>query len=383
MLRRKYTYRLSLAVTLSLLTELLLALLLALGWFILIPTIPGMRLANEGLMIVFAVGPVITLLFLLVFWWKKRALERFSSPKMLRHLTPSISTGKPVFKFLLIRGAVFFLTIALVNPQIGSKMTEAKQEGIDLMIAIDVSNSMLSEDIKPNRLERARRGVSQLMDKLYGDRVGIIVFAGDAYVQLPITTDFSAARMFLNTITTDIVPVQGTSIGAAINLAMESFDFENGAQKAIMIISDGEDHEAEALDAAQQAAEKGVIIHTIGMGTVQGGPIPIYNGRQQTGYKKDKNGNTVVTRLNERMLQDIATAANGQFVRASTSQMGINVLLEEIDEMNKTEFGTTTYSEYEDRFQVFLAIALVLLLVEAAMTNKRSKWREKINLFES
>lgn len=383
MLSRKYTYRLSLAVTTILMTELALAILLAVGWFVLVPVIPGMRLANPQWMGVFVAGPLMTMVFLGVFWWKKRALERFSSPKMLQYLVPSISTGKPVFKFILFRTAVFFLTIALVNPQIGSKMTEAKQEGIDLMVAIDVSSSMLAEDIKPNRLERARRGISQLMERLAGDRLGIIVFAGDAYVQLPTTTDFSAARMFLNTINTDIVPVQGTSIGAAIDLAIESFDYENGAQKAIVVISDGEDHEAAALDAAGRAAEKGVIIHTIGMGTVQGGPIPLFNGRQQVGYKKDKNGNTVVTRLNERMLQDIATAANGQFVRASTSEMGINVLLEEIDKMNKTEFGTTTYAEYEDRFQAFLAIALVLLLIETMLTNKRSKWREKIKLFES
>lgn len=383
MAQRKNTYRLSTAVVVTVLTEIILAALLAFGYFVLMQMIPGMKLDRPEMMTVFAAGPVVSLLFLLMFWWKKRALSKFSSPEMLKHLAPMLSTGKPVFKFVFFRLALFFLTIALVNPQIGSKMTEVKQEGIDLMIAIDVSNSMLSEDIKPNRLERARRGVAQLIDKLYGDRVGIIVFAGDAYVQLPITTDFSAARMFLNTITTDIVPVQGTSIGAAINRSMESFDFDNGAQKAIIVISDGEDHEAAALEAAKKAAEKGVIIHTIGMGTAQGGPIPIYNGRNQTGYKKDKEGRTVITRLDEKMLQDIATAGNGQFVRASTAQMGINVLLEEIDSMNKTEFGTVSYAEYEDRFQIFLIIALVLLLIEQLVSERRSKWREKFKLFES
>ena len=383
MAQRKNTYRLSTAVVVTVLTEIILAALLAFGYFVLMQMIPGMKLDRPEMMAVFAAGPVVSLLFLLMFWWKKRALSKFSSPEMLKHLAPMLSTGKPVFKFVFFRLALFFLTIALVNPQIGSKMTEVKQEGIDLMIAIDVSNSMLSEDIKPNRLERARRGVAQLIDKLYGDRVGIIVFAGDAYVQLPITTDFSAARMFLNTITTDIVPVQGTSIGAAINRSMESFDFDNGAQKAIIVISDGEDHEAAALEAAKKAAEKGVIIHTIGMGTAQGGPIPIYNGRNQTGYKKDKEGRTVITRLDEKMLQDLATAGNGQFVRASTAQMGINVLLEEIDSMNKTEFGTVSYAEYEDRFQVFLIIALVLLLIEQLVSERRSKWREKFKLFES
>lgn len=379
----KKTYRMQLAVILTVITELVISGLIAVGYFVLLQVIPGTKLDRPELMALFAVGPVMSLIFLLLFWWKKRAMKAFSSSAMLQHLAPLLSTGKPVFKFLLFRWAVFFLTIAVINPQVGSKMTEAKQEGVDLMIAIDVSNSMLSEDIKPNRLTRARRGVSQLIDKLYGDRVGIVVFAGDAYVQLPITTDYSAARMFLNTINTDIVPVQGTSIGAAIDLSLESFDFDNGAKKAIIIISDGEDHEAEALEAAKRADEKEVIIHTIGMGTEQGGPIPIYNGRRQTGYKKDKEGKTVITRLNEKMLQDLSTATDGEFVRASTAQMGINVLLEEIRGMNKTEFGSVTYSEYEDRFQIFLAIALVLLLLEWLVAERKSKWREKFNLFES
>lgn len=383
MARKPHTYRLSAAVVVAVLTELVLAGLWALGYFVFLQTIPGVRLDKPELMWLFATGPLLSLLFVFLIWWKKRAVEAFSSPAMLEHLAPLLSTGKPVLKYALFRWAIFFLTIAVINPQMGSKMTEAKQEGIDLMIALDVSNSMLSEDIKPNRLIRAKRGIAQLVDKLYGDRVGIIVFAGDAYVQLPITTDYSAARMFLNTINSQIVPVQGTSIGAAVDLALESFDFDNGAQKAIIVISDGEDHEAEALEAAQRADEKEVVIHTIGMGTEQGGPIPLYQGRRQVGYKKDKQGNTVITRLDEEMLQDISTAAAGQFVRASTSQMGINVLLEEIRGMNKTEFGTVTYSEYEDRFQVFLAAALVLLLLEWLIAERKSKWRRKFNLFES
>lgn len=383
MAKKKTTYRLSMAVTIAVIAEVLLAGFLAVGYFVLLQVIPGMKLDRPELMLLFVAGPIVTVLFLSMLWWKKRAMGQFSSTEMLRYLSPMLSTGKPLLKFLLFRLALFFLTIAVINPQIGSKMTEAKQEGIDLMIAIDVSSSMLSEDIKPNRLIRARRGVSQLIDKLYGDRIGIVVFAGDAYVQLPVTTDYSAARMFLDMINTDIVPVQGTSIGSAIDLSLESFDFENGAQKAIIIISDGEDHEAEALEAAKRAAEKDVVIHTIGMGTQQGGPIPLYNGGQKTGYKKDKEGKTVITRLDEKMLQDISTAANGEFVRASTAQMGINALLEEIKSMNKTEFGSVTYSEYEDRFQIFLAIALVLLLLEWLVAERKSKWREKFKLFES
>lgn len=381
MKKRKYTYRLSFAVLTTVIVEVILAVFLAVGYFVLLQTIPGVRIANPKWMMLFAAGPVFTLVFLAALWWKKKALAGFSQAPMLAYLSPMISTGKTVLKFLLFRVAMFFLSLAAINPQMGSKMTEAKQEGVDLMIAIDVSTSMLSEDIRPNRLVRARMGIAQFIDKLHGDRVGIIVFAGDAYVQLPITTDYSAARMFLNTIDSDIVPVQGTSIGSAINLALESFDFENGTKKAIIVISDGEDHEAEALNAARKAAEKDVIIHTIGMGTEQGGPIPLYKGGRKTGFKKDKDGKTVVTRLNEKMLQDISTATGGEFVRASTSQMGINALLEEIKAMNKTEFGTVSYSEYEDRFQIFLGIALVFLLLEWIVAERRSRWREKFNLF--
>lgn len=377
------TYRLSMAVLIALIAELVLAALWVLGNFVFRHTIPGVRLERPEWMWLFALGPLLTVLFLLFFWWKRRALESFSSPAMIRHLAPMISTGKPALRFVLFRFAVFFLTIALINPKIGSKMVESKQEGIDILIAIDVSSSMLAEDIKPNRLERAKRGISQMVDDLYGDRVGIIVFAGDAYVQLPITTDYSAARMFLKTITTDVVPVQGTSIGAAIDLAVESFDYDNGAQKAIIVISDGEDHEAAAIAAAEKAREKEVVVHTIGMGTRQGGPIPIMQGRRQVGYKKDKEGTTVVTRLDEKMLQDISTTAGGEFVRASTASMGLNMIMDEINAMNKAEFGSKTYAEYEDRFQIFLGIALVLLLLQMLIAERKNKWQDKLNLFDA
>lgn len=376
------TYRLTLVVVVVLIAELVLAGLLALGYFVLQHTIPGVRLEHTEYMGLFAAGPVLAVLFIFYFLWKKNALYRFTSAEMLQYLAPALSTGNPVFRFLLFRLALFFLTIAVINPQMGSKMVEAKQEGIEMMIALDVSSSMLAEDIKPNRLERAKLGISQLLDKIAGDRMGIIVFAGDAYVQLPITTDYSAARMFLRTINTDIVPVQGTSVGAAIDLAMESFDFENSTAKAIIVISDGEDHEAAAIAASEKAREKGVVIHTIGMGTAQGGPIPIMRGRQQVGYKKDKDGSTVITRLDEKLLQDVSTATGGEFVRASTANMGINRILEEINAMSKTEFETRTYAEYDDSFQTFLAIALVLLLLEMLVSERKSKWREKIKLFE-
>jgi len=382
MAEARKTYRFTFLVLLTLIAEVVLALLLALGYFVFLHTIPGLRLNNPEWMWLFSAGPVLTLLFILYFLWKRRAIHSFSSPEMLHHLAPSISTGNPTVRFLLFRVALFFLTVAAINPQMGSKMVEGKQEGIEMMIAIDVSTSMLAEDIKPNRLERAKLGIAQLLDKLAGDRIGIIVFAGEAYVQLPATNDYSAARMFLRTISTDIVPVQGTSVGAAINMAMQSFDFESTTGKALLLITDGEDHEAAAIAAAEKAREKGVVIHTIGMGTVQGAPIPVMRGRQQVGYKKDKEGNTVITRLDEKLLQDISTSTGGVFVRASTANMGINQIMEEVKSMAKTEFDSQTYAEYDDRFQIFLGIALVLLLIEMLVSERKSKWREKFNLFE-
>lgn len=375
--------RTSIATLAVLISEVVLAALLLVGWLVLVPLIPGMKLNRPDFAWFFIAGPAVSALFLLMFWLRRKSLGSFASPYMLDILAPSRSTAKPVLRFLLFRWALFFLTVAVINPKVGTKMAEARHEGIDIMVAIDVSRSMLAEDIKPNRLERAKMGIRQMLDKLHGDRLGIVVFAGDAYVQLPITTDYSAARMFLNTINTDVVPVQGTSIGAAIARSMESFDFDNPTQKAIIIISDGEDHEAEAIAAAKRAGEQGVVIHTIGMGTAQGGPIPIFQGKQRVGYHKDREGNTVITKLDERTLQDIATAANGKFVRASTASMGIPMIMDEINEMTKTEFGTTAYAEYEDRFQVFIVLALVLLLIEQLVSERRSRWLEKIQLFNS
>jgi Ca-activated chloride channel homolog len=381
MSKQPRTYRTGFAFFALLITELVLGGLWATGYFVLMQTIPGLKLDKPEFMYLFAVAPALSLLFFFMLLWKKSALQKFSSAAMLQHLAPDFSTGKPVFKFILLRFALFFLTIALINPKSGSKMAEAKYEGIDLMIALDVSNSMLAEDIKPNRLTRSKRGITQLLDKLHGDRIGIIVFAGDAYVQLPITTDYSAARLFLSTIDEKVVPVQGTAIGAAIDLAMESFDFENATQKAIIIISDGENHEDDAIGAATKAREQGVTIHTIGMGSAQGAPLPIYQGKQQTGYRKDNAGSTVISRLDEKMLEDIATAGGGLFVRASTAQSGLNILLEEINTMTKTEFGTVAYAEYEDRFQIFLIIGLFFLWLEFFVLERRNRWRDKFNFF--
>jgi Ca-activated chloride channel family protein len=279
--------------------------------------------------------------------------------------------------------AMVSLLIGLANLQFGTKLEEVKREGIDLMICLDVSNSMLAEDLSPNRLERSKRAIYQLIEKLHNDRLGIIVFAGQAYVQLPITTDYSSAKLFLETIGTDIVPTQGTSIGSAINLAMESFDFENGTSKSIIVITDGENHEDDAMNAAIEASDKGVIVNTIGMGSEKGGPIPVYKNGAQVDFRKDNTGNTVVTKLNEKMLKEFATAGNGSYVRASNAKGGLDKIMSEIDKMEKKEFGSKSFKDYEDRFQIFLIIALFLIVLENFISNRRSTKLDGVNLFES
>jgi Ca-activated chloride channel family protein len=270
----------------------------------------------------------------------------------------------------------------LINPQLGSKMAEAKVKGIDIIVALDVSNSMMAEDLSPNRLVSAKRAISKMLEKLQGDRVGIIVFAGQAYVQLPITSDYAAGKLFLSTIDTDVVPVQGTDIGAAIDLSMKSFSEESPAQKAIVIITDGENHEADAVVAAQEAAEQGIRVFTIGMGSQDGTPIPQYNGNTRTGFKKDQEGNIVVSKLNEQMLREIANAGNGAYIRASNAEVGLEPLLAELNQIEKTDMGTVAYAEYEDRFQIFLALALLCLVLEFFLSNQKGKVAKRLKLFD-
>jgi len=275
------------------------------------------------------------------------------------------------------------LIIGLSNPQVGTKMEEVKREGVDLIIAIDLSNSMMAEDIKPNRLERAKQAISRLIDKLEGDRIGLIVFAGEAYVQLPITTDYSAAKLFLSTVSTDIVPTQGTEIAKAIDLSVQSFDMENAQNKAIIIITDGENHDEKAIESAEKANKLGVFVHTLGMGLSKGGPIPIYNKYgHSAGYRKDRDGNTIVSKLNESLLQQIASSGKGTYVRANNSKAGLSTLFAEINKMEKKEIGTMVFTEYKDRFQLFIGLVLFLLFIDLILLNRKNKWSNHINFYK-
>ena len=331
---------------------------------------------------ILGVIPLIIIVFIYVQNWKKRKRKAFGHVNVIKRMMPQVSKSLPIVKFSFFGLAILFLLLGIANLQFGTKMEEVKREGIDLMIALDVSNSMLAEDLKPNRLERSKRAIYQLIEKLHNDRLGIIVFAGDAYVQLPITTDYSSAKLFLETIGTDIVPTQGTSIGSAIDLAMESFDFENGTSKSIIVITDGENHEEDAVENAGIAAKEGVSVHTIGMGSEGGAPLPIYKRGAQVGFRTDKQGNTVVSKLNEPMLKKIAAAGNGSYVRATNAKAGLSLIMDEIDKMEKKEFGSKTFKDYEDRFQLFLLIALLLLVVEYFISNRRSSKLDDVNIFE-
>ena len=332
---------------------------------------------------ILAVLPSILIIFLLVQHWKKRKLRQFGNQAMIKRLMPNVSKSLPIVKFILYAAAMVSLLIGLANLQFGTKLEEVKREGVDLMLALDVSNSMLAEDLSPNRLERSKRAIYQLIEKLHNDRLGIIVFAGEAYVQLPITTDYSSAKLFLETIGTDIIPTQGTSIGSAIDLAMESFDFENETSKSIIVITDGENHEDDAKTAAAEAAAKDVSVHTIGMGSEKGSPIPIYKNGAQVDFRKDNAGNTVVTKLDEKMLKEIATAGNGSYVRANNANAGLNIIMDEIDKMEKKEFGSKSFKDYEDRFQIFLIIALILIVIEYFISTRRTSKLDGVNLFET
>lgn len=338
------------------------------------------RFAHPEYLYALAVLPVILLLFIFMQAWKKRARKRWGESQLIDQLSEGRSRSKPVMKIILSLFGIAFIILACANPQIGTRLEEVKREGVDIIIALDVSNSMKAEDIKPDRLVRSKQAISRLIDKLENDRIGMIVFAGQAYVQLPITSDFAAAKLFLSTIETEIVPTQGTCIGCAIDLAGESFVGNDNKYKALVIITDGENHEEDAVEAAKRANEKGIIIHTIGMGSPDGAPIPVTrNGYRD--FMKDKQGQTVITKLEPLTLQRIAAEGKGIFIQASNSDDGLSSILAQINKMEKKSFGTKQFTGYEDRFQYFLAAGLLLLLLEYSLTNKRSRFIQQLNLF--
>lgn len=377
---RRYNVRLATAVVLA--SEVLFFILLAVFFLWLVPSIPSLTVQHSDWVWYLIGTSFLSLFFITSMKRKAIALSRFIDQGLEAKMAPEISTGRHILHFILWRWAVAFIIMALINPRFGKKEVEVKYSGIDLMICLDVSNSMLAEDMTPNRLIKSKRAISQLLKELHGDRVGLIVFAGDAYVQLPITTDYSAAEMFLSSITTDMVPTQGTAIGKAIELAVESFSANSEGSRSIIIITDGENHEDDAAQAAAAALEQGVTVHTIGMGSAEGAPLPLVQRGRKLGFKKDKEGNTVISKLNKSMLEQVSAAGEGVFVRSTNSDTGLGVILDEIEAMTENEFGKEEYADYEDRFQLFLLLGAILILIESLLPYRRSSWLSRMNIFE-
>jgi Ca-activated chloride channel family protein len=326
--------------------------------------------------------PIFLLLYVLVTRWKKKALASLGDRAVVDNMMPQVSFSRPWVKFILFAVAFGFLVLGLADPQIGSKMEEEKRKGADLMILLDVSNSMMAQDMAPSRLENAKQAIAQLIDNLHSDRIGLIVFAGEAYVQLPMTTDYSAAKLFLSTINTNMVPTQGTAIGAAIDLGMKSFDFKDGTGKAMIIITDGENHEDDAVAAAKNATGQDVMVNVIGIGSPDGAPIPIYQGNKQVGFHTDSAGHNVVSKLNEDMGKEIAAAGNGAYVRATNSNSGLGIVMDQINKVQRKTYDAKSFKDFEDRFQFFLGFAFLCLVIEFFVTNRKSLRFSKLKLFE-
>jgi len=325
--------------------------------------------------------PVLVLFFLLLLLWKKQTQKRFANAALLKRLSPNKSIFKSVLKLVVLCLAFASLTFALVNPKVGTSLETVKREGVDIVFAVDVSKSMLAEDIKPNRLEKSQQLVSKIIDKLGSDRVGIIAYAGKAFPQLPITTDYSAAKMFLQNLNTDMLSSQGTAINEAINLAKTYYDDDQQTNRVLVILSDGEDHSEAAVQVAEEASKEGIKIFTIGVGDVNGGPIPLRRNGVLLNYKKDKQGETVITKLDEDTLKNIANQANGTYINGAITDKVVNQMTDILNKMDKTEFEAKQVANFESRFQWFLGLAILLLFIDIFLLERKTAWLKKLNLF--
>lgn len=338
------------------------------------------RFANPEYLYLLIVLPFLLLLFLYALKRRKSNIKKIGNPILLRTLMPEASVIRLHVKFWLIFAAIASLIIVIAGPQFGSKKDKVKHEGVEIMIALDVSNSMLSQDkdMAVSRLERAKQVISKIVDNLKNDKVGLVVFAGDAYIQMPITSDYLSAKMFLSTINPSLIPVQGTAIGKAINLSEHSFTPDQGSDKTIIVITDGENHEDDAVAAAEHAAENNIRVHILGIGSLDGSPIPIGN----TGnFRKDKDGNFIITKLNEAMCRQIAHAGKGLYARVDNSNSALKAMQDEIDKMNKGEMESVVYTDYSEQFPIFAWIVLILLIGEFFILDRKNRLFSKVKLF--
>lgn len=323
--------------------------------------------------------PFLVAFYLYSNYRRRKAIRKFGDPVLMAQLMPDVSKYRPDVKFWLVFAAIGLFAVLLARPQFGSKLETVKRQGVEVMIALDISNSMLAQDVQPSRLEKAKRLVAQLVDKMENDKVGMIVFAGDAFTQLPITSDYISAKMFLESINPSLISKQGTAIGAAINLATRSFTPQEGVGRAVIVITDGENHEGGAVEAAKAAAEKGIQVSVLGVGMPDGAPIPVEGTND---FRRDRDGNVVVTRLNEQMCQEIAQAGDGIYVRVNNSNAAQKVIAQEINKMAKADVETQVYTEFNEQFQAVAWIILLLLLAEMLILERKNPLFRNIHLFK-
>lgn len=325
--------------------------------------------------------PILVIGFSILTIWKKNIQKKHISSHLFKQLSPENSEFKPKLKIFLLSLVFIFLTISLVNPKIGTQLKTVKREGVDLVFAIDVSKSMLAEDIAPNRLEKAKRIVSQTINELNSDRVGIIAYAASALPILPITTDYSTARMFLQSLNSDMLSSQGTAILEAVKLAKDYYDDENQTNRVLCILSDGEDHEFKNQNIPSIVQEMGITIFTVGLGTIKGAPIPIKKNEVIESYKKNSDGDVVITKLVPELLQEIASSSNGIYISGENTQAVVDEIIKKLKEMDKKEFESKQFVAYKDQFQWFLGFGLFFLCLELFVFNKKTYWVKKLNLF--
>ena len=336
------------------------------------------RFANEEFLPLLFIIPIFIVGFIITRIIRTKKIEKFGDMELMKSLMPGASNGRQIFKFTLLMVALACIIISAARPQFGSKLETVKKKGVEVMIALDISNSMLAQDIKPNRLERSKNMLFQILDGLNNDKMGVVVFAGTSFTQLPITTDYQSSRMFISTITPSLISMQGTAIGGALDKACTAFSEETENGKSVIIITDGENHEDDAELAAKKAAEKGIQVNVVGIGSVNGAPVPIEGSND---FIKDQAGNYITSALNEDMCMKIAKAGNGIYVRADISNNALKIIQEEINKISKNEVDAKVYSEYDEQYPTFAWIAFIILLVEFFVMEKKNSLFKGFNLF--
>ena len=325
--------------------------------------------------------PILAMLFLYNLYWKRKKQKEFGDLELVNRLMPNRSVFKTILKFGMMMLAIAGISIGLANPKTGTKMETVKREGIDIVFAIDVSRSMLAEDVAPNRLEKTKQIVSQLMNKFAGDRIGIVAYAGSAFPVLPITTDYSVAKMFLQSLNTNMVSSQGTSIEDAITMSTNYFEEDSQTSKLIILISDGEDHTSGAPDASLAAKKQGIKIISIGVGTEKGGPIPLKNNGSVQGFIRDRNDEVVISKLNKEGLEIIARNTKGGYISGNNTKEVVDYVTKALDNIEKTEFETQQFTDYNSQFQWFIGFAILFLIVDLFLLERKTEWVRRLNLF--